>query len=225
MVKNKLVGRHCTELQLTHRSHALLENREGGVRAISFPPLGITGPATGSCQRQMRTERASFTRHAQFRETFVNSARQFGQRRTCMDADPEHTGCFKGGKESVTRHASFYGMTLYCMKPLRDGLDLLGLLLADELQRDVQGLGPHPTGLRREAADAFEKARDSGADFFSEIDADEYAHDLKERSADHFQGLLRGKLADAGAVAGKIALDHLRALFAGERDVDKAHRL
>src|SRR5260370_33774043 len=161
----------------------------------------------------MRAVRPVFARNVEFRDGRINALGQHGDLRSGVDSDPEHARSLCVREESVSGQMNFESPALNPPQSFRDGLDLLWRLFSDELQRDVQRLRPHPSGIGREAHCAFEEALNSRADFRVKIDADEYSHllirapysaALQQRPADHFQRLLRGELADALSVAGKI---------------------
>src|SRR5229473_6612632 len=181
----------------------------------------------------MRTVRPIFARNAEFGDGHIDTLSQVAQLRSGVNSDPENTRSLCSGEESVSASANFEPARFNPPQTFGDGLDLLLRLLSDELQRNVQRLRPHPFSIGREALYTFEEALNPRADFRVKIDADEYSHllirvlhnALQQRPADHLQRLLRCELADALAVAGKIAFDDLRAFLSRKRDVDQAHRL
>src|SRR5208337_3551908 len=124
----------------------------------------------------MRTKRPVLARNAEFGGCCVDASGQFGQLRSGVDPDPEYARSLRGGEESVSAGANFERAAPHPPQTLCDGLDPLGRLFSDELQRNVQRLRPRPAGIGRKTLDAFEKARDPAADFRVKIDADEYSH-------------------------------------------------
>src|ERR1700687_263540 len=124
----------------------------------------------------MWTERPVFARNAKFGDGHIDAPGQFRKLRPSVNSDPEYARSFGGGKESIAAGANFERAALNPPQTFADGLDLLWRLFTDELQRNVQRLRTHPARLGRKTLDAFEEARDPGADFRVEIDANEYSH-------------------------------------------------
>src|ERR1019366_5590352 len=187
----------------------------------------------------MRTKSPVFARNAEFGDGHIDLLGHFRQLRSRLDTDPEYARSLRGREEPVSAGANFKLAALDPPQTLADGLDPLGRLFSDELQRNVQRLRPRPARIGREALHAFDKARDAGANFRVKIDANEYSHIFASRSGcvgtglrsvrtrrspvDHFQRLLRCELADALAIAGEIPFDHLRAFCSREGDVYQTH--
>src|SRR5208282_274281 len=129
----------------------------------------------------MWTERPLFARNAKFGYSHINRLGQRGQLWSGVDSDPEYPRSLCGREKSVSSGANVKRAALHPPQTFADGLDPLRCLFSDELQGNVQRLRPRPARIGRETLHAFEKARDAGANFRVEIDADEYSHHLLQR--------------------------------------------
>src|ERR1035438_9193921 len=124
----------------------------------------------------MRTKSPVFARNAEIGDGHIDLLGHFRQLRSRLDSDPEYGRSLRGREEPVSAGANLKLAALDPPQTLTDGLDPLGRLFSDELQRNVQRLRPHPARIGREALHAFDKARDAGANFRVKIDANEYSH-------------------------------------------------
>ena len=87
-------------------------------------------------------------------------------------------GAFAEGKNPYPHSANLKRAAFDPTQVFRNGRDLLRPLFSNELKRNVQRLRPHPPGLRCETLHAVKEARNAGANFRIEIDADKYSHVL-----------------------------------------------
>src|ERR1039457_5089169 len=124
----------------------------------------------------MRTKSPVFARNAEIGDGHIDLLGHFRQLRSRLDTDPEYARSLRGREEPVSAGANFKLAALDPPQTLADGLDPLGRLFSDELQRNVQRLRPRPSRIGREALHAFDKARDAGANFRVKIDANKYSH-------------------------------------------------
>src|SRR5208337_4620490 len=126
--------------------------------------------------------RPVFARNAEIGDGHIDLLGHFHQLRFGLDSDPEYARRLRGREEPVSSGANFKRAAFDPPQPLADGLDPLGWLFSDELQRNVQRLRPHPARIGREASHAFKEALDASTDFRVEIDADEYSHHFAQRA-------------------------------------------
>src|SRR5712692_2346387 len=115
----------------------------------------------------MRAESMFFFRKAERHRGRIHGGGQGGDSGAGLDANPEDARSFGSRKESVATKSDFHR---------------LRRLLADKFQRDVQRLGTHPAGIRREAAYPFQEALNALADGIIDVEGNENSHDSRESS-------------------------------------------
>src|SRR5262249_33767164 len=146
------------------------------IRPVSFAPAWRAGAAPAAGQREMRAVGVGFFRDSErFRRT-VHCTGQRSQLGPGLDADPENTGHFEGGKESVSVQPHFDANALERRKRLFGLLHVFLRFFSNELQRNVERLRPYPTRVRGKSPYPFHELSDPLADGLVNVESEENPH-------------------------------------------------
>src|SRR5271155_1061113 len=181
---------------------------------------------------KMRRVCARFAHEAEGFERLLDGRGEFGEIGSGLDAAPEHTRLEFIGKK--TENAEIHGDGLRGTNRRQRGADLgkfLRVRFAQEFQSDVHGFGANPARGATFGFQALDERREGVAYRAGQVEGDEEAHGLGSGSggcgkkiiaAHGIERRLRGKLANALAIAGKAIGALAGAVLVGETDVDEA---
>src|SRR5271163_4545037 len=183
-------------------------------------------------ESEMRRVSPRFAREAERFERFFDGGGEFREIGSGLDAAPEHARFeFIGEK---TEHAEIHGDRLCGANRCEHGADFgkfLRIRFAQEFQSDVHGFGANPARGATFGFQALDERREGVAYRCGQVEGDEEAHGLGSGSggcgkkiiaAYGIERGLRGKLANALAIAGKAIGALAGAVLVGETDVDEA---
>src|SRR5271156_16860 len=183
-------------------------------------------------ESEMRRERARLAREAEWSERLLDGRGELGEIGSGLDAAPEHAWFEFVGEEA--EDAEIHGDGLRGANRRERGAyfgKFLRVRFAQEFQSDVHGFGANPARGATFGFQALDERREGVAYRCGQVEGDEEAHGLGSGSgccgkkiiaAYGIERGLRGKLANALAIAGKATGAPAGAVLVGETDVDEA---